>query len=87
MTGYRLTCPFCGRDDIPQYVLPNAEHRIIAQWMPGPGELCQFLECHPEHADRKVGWWNTQRGCKCAEPWKDCPQYQARQPHVERTDS
>lgn len=80
MSGLRLTCPFCKRDDIPQYVLPTAEHRIIAQWMPGPTVLCQFLECKPEVGERTAKWWNETQSCTCSEPWKDCAKYQAKHP-------
>lgn len=80
MSGYRIHCPFCGRDDIPQYVLPTAEHRIIAQWMPRPREMCRFLECKPEVGERTAKWWNDERGCACSEPWKDCEIYQAKHP-------
>ena len=85
MTGLRLHCPFCGRDDIPQYILPTAEHRILSQWIPGPKELCQFLECKPEVGERHVGWWNDSFSCTCA-PNKqgipDCQRFRVKHPKV-----
>ncbi len=87
MIGLRLTCPFCGREDLPIYTLEAGEHRILASWKPGvAGETCRFLECHPEIGKRTAKWWNDVHGCICSEPWKDCDRYQAKHPNVVEVD-